>query len=212
MDDTRNFAVSHKRGTAFIDCREVMMMFAVYTGKRFVLVLTVTLAVVCCLLGTVKTAIRTNAVPRELPIYSVNMPEKQMALTINCAWDDSDVDQLLRILEDRNIKATFFIVGDWCDKYPDAVRKLADAGHELGSHSDTHPDMARQTREQITAELNASRRKIEDVSGREIHLFRPPSGSYNNLVVSAARALGWEVIQWSNDIGYTNSNPFAIGD
>jgi len=212
LDDTRNFAVSHKRGTAFIDCREVMMMFAVYTGKRFVLVLTVTLAVVCCLLGTVKTAIRTNAVPRELPIYSVNMPEKQMALTINCAWDDSDVDQLLRILEDRNIKATFFIVGDWCDKYPDAVRKLADAGHELGSHSDTHPDMARQTREQITAELNASRRKIEDVSGREIHLFRPPSGSYNNLVVSAARALGWEVIQWSNDIGYTNSNPFAIGD
>ncbi|WP_242968943.1 polysaccharide deacetylase family protein [Marasmitruncus massiliensis] len=212
MDDARNFAVSHKRGTAFIDCHEVMMMFAVYTGKRFVLVLAVTLAVVCCLLGTVKTAIRTNAVPRELPIYSVNTPEKQMALTINCAWDDSDVDQLLQILEDRNIKATFFIVGDWCDKYPDAVRKLADAGHELGSHSDTHPDMARQTREQITAELNASRRKIEDVSGQEIHLFRPPSGSYNNLVVSAARALGWEVIQWSNDIGYTNSNPFAIGD
>lgn len=188
------------------------MMFAVYTGKRFVLVLAVTLAVVCCLLGTVKTAIHTNAVPRELPIYSVNTPEKQMALTINCAWDDSDVDQLLQILEDRNIKATFFIVGDWCDKYPDAIRKLADAGHELGSHSDTHPDMARQTREQITAELNASRRKIEDVSGQEIHLFRPPSGSYNNLVVSAARALGWEVIQWSNDIGHTNSNPFAIGD
>ncbi len=187
------------------------MMFAVYTKKRFVLVLAVTLAAACCLLGTVKTAIRTNAVPRELPIYSVNTPDKQMALTINCAWDDSDIDRLLQILEDRNIRATFFIVGDWCDKYPDAVRKLAQAGHELGSHSDTHPDMARQTREQITAELNASGQKIETVSGQKIHLFRAPSGSYNNLVVSTARALGWEVIQWSNDVGHTASNPFAIG-
>lgn len=186
-------------------------MFAVYTKKRLLLVLLVTLAAVYCMLGTVKTAVRTNAAPRELPIYSVNTPEKQIALTINCAWDDSDIDRLLRILEDRSIKATFFIVGDWCDKYPDAVRKLAQAGHELGSHSDTHPDMARQTREQITAELNASRQKIEDVSGQKIHLFRPPSGSYNNLVVSTARALGWEVIQWSNDVDHIDSNLLRQG-
>lgn len=174
-------------------------MFAIYTGKKFALALALTFAVIFCLLGTVKTAIRTNAVPRDLPIYSVNTSEKQIALTINCAWDDSDIDRLLQLLEDRTLKATFFIVGDWCDKYPNAVQKLADAGHELGSHSDSHPDMARQNREQITAELNASKQKIEDCSGQKIHLFRPPSGSYNNLVISTARTFGWEVIQWSND-------------
>ncbi len=174
-------------------------MFAIYTGKKFALALALTFAVIFCLLGTVKTAIRTNAVPRDLPIYSVNTLEKQIALTINCAWDDSDIDRLLQLLEDRNLKATFFIVGDWCDKYPNAVQKLADAGHELGSHSDSHPDMARQNREQITAELNVSKQKIEDCSGQKIHLFRPPSGSYNNLVISTARTFGWEVIQWSND-------------
>lgn len=174
-------------------------MFAVLKWKKPVLFLVVFAAAMIFFLTNGGKTQETAAQPRELPIYSVQTDAKQLSLTINCAWDDSDIDQLLKILSDRNIKATFFIVGDWCDKYPQAVQKLADAGHELGSHSDTHPDMTKQSKEQIAKELNASKEKIESVSGQPIHLFRAPSGSYNNLVVSTARSLGWEVIQWSND-------------
>lgn len=174
-------------------------MFAVLKWKKAAFFLAVLIVAVFLLFSAAGKAVQTAAAPHELPIYSVITDEKQLSLTINCAWDDSDIDQLLQILSDRNIKATFFIVGDWCDKYPQAVQKLADAGHELGSHSDTHPDMTRLSREQIAEELRASKEKIESVSGKPIHLFRAPSGSYNDLVVSTARSLDWEVIQWSND-------------
>ena len=141
----------------------------------------------------------TSAKPRELPIYSVEREEKLAALGINCAWDDSDIDVILSLLEERQVKATFFLVGDWCRKYPEAAQKLAQAGHELGSHSDTHPDMTKLSQEEIQAQLERSRETIQEVTGQTVRLFRPPSGAYNDLVVSTARTLGWEVIQWSND-------------
>lgn len=141
----------------------------------------------------------STAQQRELPIYSVDTPEKRVALGINCAWDDSDIDSFLSILQEHNAKATFFLVGSWCDQYPDSVRKLAQAGMELGSHSNTHPDMVKLDRAQIEDELRESGRKIAELTGQVPHLFRAPSGSYNNLVVSTARELGWEVIQWDCD-------------
>ena len=90
-------------------------------------------------------------------------------------------------------------MGNWCDRYPEAVGQIAEAGHELGSHSDTHPDMTRLSREEIVQQLTRSQEKLEAASGRKIQLFRPPSGAYNDLVVATARELGFEVIQWSND-------------
>lgn len=174
-------------------------MYGVYSKKAAIGAMLCVIIGILMLLGVAGRTMHTAASPKELPIYSVETQEKVAALGINCAWDDSDIDQLLKLLENRKIKATFFLVGDWCDQYPQAVKRLSDAGHELASHSDSHPDMTKLTREQITAELTLSKQKIEELSGQQIHLFRPPSGAYNNLVVSTARALGWEVIQWSND-------------
>ncbi|MCI8649963.1 MAG: polysaccharide deacetylase family protein [Anaerotruncus sp.] len=174
-------------------------MYQVLTGRRLLSSLTILVLTGFLLLGNARRVIHTLAPPRELPIYSVETTSKTAALGINCAWDDSDIDRLLELLDQRSVKATFFIVGDWCDKYPEAVKKLANAGHELGSHSDTHPDMTKLSKEQIIAQLENSKQKIEAVSGQTLRLFRPPSGAYNNLVVTTARELGWEVVQWSND-------------
>ncbi len=66
-----------------------------------------------------------------LPIYSVDTNKKWISLTINCAWNADDIDQILSVLEKNNVKATFFMVGDWVDKYSDAVKKIADSGHEI---------------------------------------------------------------------------------
>lgn len=174
-------------------------MYGVYSKRSGILGLMAIIAVLAAAFGTVGKVAQASALPRPLPIYSVQTDEKKVALGINCAWSDEDIDQLIALLEKKNIKATFFIVGNWSEKYPEAVRKLADAGHELGSHSHTHPDMTKLTREQIMQELVRSREEIEKTARQPIRLFRAPSGAYNDLVVETARNQGWEVIQWSND-------------
>ena len=66
-----------------------------------------------------------------LPIYSVKTDEKNVALTMNCAWNADDIDMILEVLKKTDTKITFFMVGDWVDKYPDAVKKINEAGHEI---------------------------------------------------------------------------------
>lgn len=151
------------------------------------------------LLGHGARTMQASATVREIPIYSVETTEKKAALGINCAWDDKDIDDILRVLDEKKVKATFFLVGDWCRHYPEAAKKIADAGHELGSHSQTHPDMAKLTQEQVERQLADSRETIQEVTGQTVRLFRAPSGSYNAQVVTTARQLGWEVIQWDCD-------------
>ena len=68
---------------------------------------------------------------RLLPIYKVKTEEKKVALTMNCAWNADDMDKILEILKQNNVKITFFMVGDWIDKFPDYVKKINEAGHEI---------------------------------------------------------------------------------
>ena len=66
-----------------------------------------------------------------LPIYKVKTEEKKVALTMNCAWNADDIDKILEILEQNDVKITFFMVGDWIDKFPEYVKKISDSGHEI---------------------------------------------------------------------------------
>lgn len=68
---------------------------------------------------------------RLLPIYSVKTEEKKVSLTMNCAWNADDIDKILKVLEENNVKITFFMVGDWIDKFPEYVKKIHEAGHEI---------------------------------------------------------------------------------
>lgn len=68
---------------------------------------------------------------RLLPIYSVKTEEKKVALTMNCAWNADDIDKILNVLEENNVKITFFMVGDWIEKFPEYVKKINEAGHEI---------------------------------------------------------------------------------
>lgn len=66
-----------------------------------------------------------------LPIYKVNTNEKKVAITMNCAWNADDVDKILDILKNNNINITFFMVGDWVEKYPEYVKKIYESGNEI---------------------------------------------------------------------------------
>lgn len=114
-------------------------------------------------------------------------------------WGNEDTQTLIDILDHYHVKATFFVVGQWVEKYPDSVRALADAGHEVMCHSDTHAHFNTLSAQEIIDDVNACCDKIEAVTGVRPTLFRPPFGEYDDHVVATLRAMGMEVIQWDVD-------------
>lgn len=133
---------------------------------------------------------------RLLPIYCVETEKPQIAISFDAAWGADDTDTLLQILEENDVKTTFFMCGYWVDKYPEEVKKIAEAGHDLGNHSATHPHMSQLSKEQIKEELITTGNKIEELTGVKSELFRPPFGEYTNDVISAAEECGYYTIQW----------------
>ncbi|MBQ4518420.1 MAG: polysaccharide deacetylase family protein [Clostridia bacterium] len=137
---------------------------------------------------------------RLLPIYNVDRgDEKVCTLTFDAAWDDADTDQLIEILDAYGVKATFFMVGSWVEKYPESVKKFADHGHEIMNHSDTHPHINQLSEEKVKEEIVNCADKIEAATGKRSTLFRGPYGEYNNTVIRAAESLGHKTLQWDVD-------------
>ena len=168
----------------------------------------VTVGLLFCIAGTItneKAATTTSSTNEKLlPIYNVKTEERKVALTMNCAWNAEDIDVILKILEENNAKITFFMVGDWIDKYPEAVKKIYDAGHEIGTHSDTHPHVNNLSYEENIKEIEKSNDKIEKITGTRTNLYRTPYGEYNTTVIKAAQDKGYYTIQWSLDtLDYT---------
>ena len=140
-----------------------------------------------------------NNQKRKLPIYNVETKEKKIAFTINCAWSADDIDTILEALKRQNVKITFFIVGEWADKNPEAVKKIYEEGHEIGSHSDTHPHVNNLSYEKNQKQILDSVERIKKITGEEIKLYRAPYGEYNDTVIEAAEKAGYYCIQWSLD-------------
>ena len=136
---------------------------------------------------------------RLLPIYSVNTNKKVVALSFDAAWGNEDTQDLIDILKKYAIKATFFVVASWVDKYPESVKALHDAGHEIGNHSTTHPHMPKLSTEEMTNEVKTCNEKIKNVTNTEPILFRAPYGDYNNNVIKTLGDLNMYTIQWDVD-------------
>ena len=181
-------------------------MFLVFNKQKivtyFVSVLTVVLLFfVASTLNRNDETVETSATgERLLPIYNVKTEEKKVAFTMNCAWNADDIDSILKTLEKENVKITFFMVGEWIDKYPEAVEKIYKAGHEIANHSDTHKHVNNLSYEDNVKEIESANEKIKKITGVENKLYRAPYGEYNNTVIKAAKENGYIPIQWSLDI------------
>lgn len=134
-----------------------------------------------------------------LPIYSVFTDKKQVALTFDCAWGADDIDELLETLDQHGVKATFFMVGDWMRKYPEAAKKIAEKGHDVASHSDKHPHVTEMGKEEIKKDIRFAHNTIKEITGIDANLYRAPYGEYNDTVVEAAKESGYYIIQWDVD-------------
>lgn len=136
---------------------------------------------------------------RKLPIYSVEREDKKIAISFDCAWGTDYTDKLLEIMQGENVKCTFFTVEFWAKKHPDYLKKISEYGHEIGTHSATHPYMSKLDREGIIRELSSSVSIIESVTGNKVKVFRPPYGDYNDRLIETASEMGLYTIQWDVD-------------
>ena len=173
--------------------------FHIPHSKKVTVSAAVAVGLALCLLCMVPRAAMAAAIQRDLPIYCVQKDSKVCSLTFDAAWGNEDTQQLIDILGKYNIKATFFVVGEWVDKYPESVKALHDAGHEIMNHSDNHPYFTKLSAEQIKTQLNTCNEKIAAITGVTPILFRPPYGDYNDSVVATVRECGMYCIQWDVD-------------
>ena len=136
---------------------------------------------------------------RALPIYCVQQEEKLASLTFDAAWGNEDTDELIEILQKYDVKATFFLVGQWVDKYPESVKQLSDAGMEVMNHSNDHAHFAKLSASEIVENVNACNAKIEAITGVRPTLFRCPYGEYDDNVIETVQGMGMTAIQWDVD-------------
>lgn len=136
---------------------------------------------------------------RELPIYCVETEKPQIALSFDAAWGNEDTAKILEILAKHNVHVTFFMTGGWVESYPDDVKAILAAGHDLGNHSENHKNMSQLSDEQCKDELMKVHNKVKELTGYEMFLFRPPYGDYDNHVITNARDCGYYAIQWDID-------------
>ncbi len=136
---------------------------------------------------------------RELPIYGVERNDGKIAISFDCAWGTEYTDKILETLDFYGVKCTFFAVEFWTEKYPEYVKKIAENGHEIGTHSATHSKMSLMSAADIEKELTSSAAAIEKITGKKVELFRPPFGDYDDELIRTAEKLGYYTVQWSVD-------------
>lgn len=136
---------------------------------------------------------------RKVPIYCVDTQEKHIAISFDAAWGADKTQDIMTVLKEYGVGATFFLVGFWVKEYPQMVKNIADNGFEIGTHTNTHPDMCKLSQEDMRQELETSTKLITDITGGKVELFRAPFGSYNNTLIDTAQSLGLVTIQWSLD-------------
>lgn len=140
-----------------------------------------------------------SSTTRQLPVYSVQRDDKVVALSFDAAWGNEDTQMLIDILDKYDIHATFFVVGDWVDKYPESVKALSDAGNEVMNHSSHHAHFSQLNDSEIVSDITACNEKIAAVTGETPVLFRCPYGEYDDHVISAVNGMGMTAVQWDVD-------------
>lgn len=178
------------------------MFVMTMTKRRLLRVITLLLVLITgAAIGifAVLSSVNTRAESVKTPIYCVDRADNKISVTFDCAWENSNTDQLISILEQAGVKATFFVTGEFCDKYPDDVKKFYDAGHEIANHSDKHPHINGMNINELIEDTKECSRKIKMITGEEPTLYRAPYGEYDDKSVTTVEGIGLKLIQWNVD-------------
>ena len=179
------------------------MKYFIITKKHIMLAICIVLTLTVAIVSSTSAFVDNN---RLLPIYCVETEKKQIAISFDAAWGNDDTEQLIEILKEYNVPATFFVVGAWVDKYPESVKQLSDAGHQIQNHSNTHPHLPQLSKSQIKDEIESCNQKIAAITGKCPTLLRPPYGDYDNALIEVMNELNMYTVQWDVELYATVGN------
>ncbi|UCZ55177.1 polysaccharide deacetylase family protein [Bacillus shivajii] len=151
-----------------------------------------------------KTVINTNIERKAKRIRTGNTSQKYVSLTFDDGPDPIYTPQILDILKEKNVKATFFVVGKQIDKHPEMMQRIVNEGHSLGNHTLSHPRLPNETTAEVSREIQLTQDKIAESVGRRPDLFRPPFGLLTRADEQLLHEYGLRIIIWSVDtLDYT---------
>jgi peptidoglycan/xylan/chitin deacetylase (PgdA/CDA1 family) len=122
-----------------------------------------------------------------------------VSVMINVYWGTEYIESILDVLDEYCCKATFFLGGSWAEKNPDLVRLIANRGHEIGNHGYLHRDHKTLSVQQNREEIIITSRLLKNITGKDVNLFAPPSGSMGNNMARVCEELDYKIIMWSKD-------------
>lgn len=132
-------------------------------------------------------------------VYQGNTSSNKISLMINVCWGTEYLGDMLKILEEKNVKVTFFVGGVWAADNEEILIQMVEKGHEIGNHAYSHKDHDKLTKESSRQEILTTHNLVKSIVGKEMNLFAPPSGAYNSQTVEVAKELGYKTIMWTRD-------------
>lgn len=133
------------------------------------------------------------------PIYKGHPDKKMVGFIINVAWGNEYLPEILSTLKKHHVSASFFLEGRWVQNNPDLAKMIDAAGHEIGNHSYTHPDMAKSSAEKTRQEILKTNEVIKAITDKSVQWFAPPSGSYRDETVQIAAQESLGTVMWTVD-------------
>ncbi len=140
-------------------------------------------------------------------VISVPNEENKIALTFDDGPHPYYTEQILDILDEYGIKATFFVVGENVQLYPELVKREIEAGHEVGNHTYSHPHMRNLSEKALSEELQKTEQVLEELCDYRPRLFRPPEGFCCNAVQNCAKTMSYQLLLWDIDTTDWAHNP-----
>ena len=131
--------------------------------------------------------------------YAADTEEKIIYLTFDCGYENGNMPKILEALKKHQVSAAFFVVGNFISDHPDLLRKMIQAGHTIGNHTMTHPDMSSISSMQgFQKELQDVEELYQSATGSSMpKYYRPPRGIYSPVNLSMAKELGYKTFFWS---------------
>ena len=131
--------------------------------------------------------------------YIGDTSRKVLYLTFDAGYENGSTEKILDTLEKHNVKAAFFLVGNYIEKNADLVRRMVDEGHIVGNHTMHHPDMSKiADKESFLKELQDLETLFQETTGKKMPKFyRPPQGAYSDANLKMAQELGYKTVFWS---------------
>ncbi|NPV52860.1 MAG: polysaccharide deacetylase family protein [Firmicutes bacterium] len=133
------------------------------------------------------------------PLRAVDTDRQDMALTVNVAWGEEYLPQMLDILRENNVRATFFFDGQWVKLYPDLVKRIADGGHEIANHGYEHIHVKDASEVVLRELITKNEEMLNQLTGKAAKLFAPPYGECTDRVIATAGSLGYRTVLWTID-------------